>query len=101
VSVVFSTNIIGTVLTNVHIGMPQPFCILFIVTCVVHFFLLLFLGPSSTCKPYSEFVPSFVPILVSSSSDDDNEDENPPLFVHLPPYDSIKHEPAPTLSLPR
>jgi hypothetical protein len=41
------------------------------------------------------FVPSFVPILVSSSSDDDNEDENPPPPAHLPPNESIEHEPTP------
>jgi hypothetical protein len=54
--------------------------------------------PSSTCKPSSTFVPSFVPILVSSS-DDDNEDENPPSPTHLPPDESLEPEPAP--SLPR
>jgi hypothetical protein len=37
-------------------------------------------------------VPSFVPILVSSS-DDDIEDENPPSPTHLPPDESIEHEP--------
>ena len=31
--------------------------------------------PSSTCDPYSAFMPYFVPILVSSS-DNDSEDEN-------------------------
>jgi hypothetical protein len=46
-------------------------------------------------------VPSSVPILVSSSSDDDSEDENPPLPAHLPPDESIEHEPAPTPLLPR
>jgi hypothetical protein len=46
-------------------------------------------------------VPSFVPILVSSSSNDDSEDENPPAPTHLPPDESIEHEPAPAPSLPR
>jgi hypothetical protein len=46
------------------------------------------------------FVPSYVPILVSSSSDDDNEDENPPLPAHLPPNESIEHEPALAPQLP-
>jgi hypothetical protein len=52
------------------------------------------------CDPSLTFVPSFVPILVSSS-DDDNEDENPPLPTHLPLDDSIEHEPTPTPLLPR
>jgi hypothetical protein len=38
--------------------------------------------PFSACEPSSAFVPSFVPILVSSS-DDDREDENPPSPSHL------------------
>jgi hypothetical protein len=54
--------------------------------------------PSSTCDPSSTFVPSFVPILVSSS-DDDSEDENPPPHAHLPQDESIEPKPAP--SLPR
>jgi hypothetical protein len=49
--------------------------------------------------PSSTFLPSFVPILVSSS-DDDSEDENPPP-PHLPPDESIEHEPVPVPSLPR
>jgi hypothetical protein len=57
--------------------------------------------PSLACEPSSTFVPSFVPILVSSSSDDDSEDENPPPPAHLPPDESIEHEPAPTPQLPR
>jgi hypothetical protein len=46
VPVVFWTNIIGTVLTNVPLGMPRVLCSLFTVICVVHFLLLLFLGAS-------------------------------------------------------
>jgi hypothetical protein len=42
----FSPNIVGTISTNVPLGMAQPLCILFIVTCVVHFLLLLLLGAS-------------------------------------------------------
>jgi hypothetical protein len=57
--------------------------------------------PSSACEPSSTFVPSFVPILVSSSLDDDSEDENTPPPTPLPPYESIEHETAPTPSLPR
>jgi hypothetical protein len=58
--------------------------------------------PSLACKSYSMFVPSYVPILVSSSSsDDDSEDENPPLHAHLPLDESIEPEPTPTPSLPR
>jgi hypothetical protein len=56
--------------------------------------------PSSAYKPSSAFVPSFVPILVSSS-DDDSEDENPPLPVHLPLDESFEPEPAPIPLLPR
>jgi hypothetical protein len=52
--------------------------------------------PSSTCEPYS----TFVPILVSSS-DDDNEDANPPPYTHLPLDESFEHEPTPTPQLPR
>jgi hypothetical protein len=54
----------------------------------------------SACKPSSAFVPSSVPILVSSP-DDDSEDENPPLPAHLPPDESFEPEPAPAPSLPR
>jgi hypothetical protein len=56
--------------------------------------------PSSACEPSSTFVPSFVPILVSSL-DDDSEDENPPPPAHLPPYESFESEPAPAPPLPR
>jgi len=52
--------------------------------------------PSLACKPSSTFVPYSIPIIVSCSSDDDNEDENPPLPIHLPPDESIEHEPAPS-----
>jgi hypothetical protein len=45
-------------------------------------------------------VPSYVPILVSSLYGD-SEDENPPPPAHLPPNDSIEHEPTPTSLLPR
>jgi hypothetical protein len=55
--------------------------------------------PSLFCDPYSSFVPSFVPILVSSSNDD-NKDENPLQFAHLPPNESIEPKPTPTPSLP-
>jgi hypothetical protein len=57
--------------------------------------------PSSARESFSAFVPSSVHILVSSSLDDDSEDENPPLLSHLPPYESIEHEPAPSLHLSR
>jgi hypothetical protein len=40
--------------------------------------------PSSAYEPSSVFMPSFFPIL-ASSSDDDSEDENPPLPTNLPP----------------
>ena len=53
-----------------------------------------------SCEPSSTFVPSFVPILISSS-DDDSKDENPPLPAHLPLDDSIKPELAPAPPLPR
>jgi hypothetical protein len=56
--------------------------------------------PSSTCKSSSMFVSSFVHILVSSS-EDDSEDENPPPLAHLPPNESIEHEPALAPPLPR
>jgi hypothetical protein len=56
--------------------------------------------PSSACNTSSMFVPSFVPILVSSS-DDYSEDENPPPPAHLPPDDSIKPKPTTTTLLPR
>ena len=55
---------------------------------------------SSTCETSSTFVPSSVPILVSSS-DDDNEDENPPPPTDLPLDESIEPKPAPTPQLPR
>jgi hypothetical protein len=41
-------------------------------------------------------VPFSIPILVSSSLDDDCKDENPPSPAHLPPDESIEHEPTPT-----
>jgi hypothetical protein len=56
--------------------------------------------PSSTCDPSSTFVPSSIPILVSSS-DDDSEDENPPPPAHLPPYQSFEPKTTPVPSLPR
>jgi hypothetical protein len=56
--------------------------------------------PSSAHEPSSTFVPSSVLILVSSS-DDGSEDENPPPFDDLPPYESFEPEQAPVPSLPR
>jgi hypothetical protein len=61
---------------------------------------LLACEPNSTIVSSSVFVPSFVPILVSSS-DDDNEDENPPSPTHLPPDESFEPEPTPSPQLPR
>jgi hypothetical protein len=55
--------------------------------------------PFSACEPSLEFVPSSVPIMVSSL-DYDSEDEDPPLPTHLLPDDSIEPEPTPTPSLP-
>jgi hypothetical protein len=55
----------------------------------------------SSCNPYSMFVPSFVPILVSSSSSDYSVDENLPPPSHLPLDESIEHETKPTTFLPR
>jgi hypothetical protein len=46
-------------------------------------------------------VPSYIPIIVSSSLDDDIEGENPPLPTHLPPYESIEPEPTLAPPLPR
>jgi hypothetical protein len=43
----------------------------------------------------STFAPYFIPILVSSL-DDDRENENPPPLAHIPPDESIEHEPTPT-----
>jgi hypothetical protein len=54
VPVVFSTNIIRTVLKNVPLGMPWVLCSLFTVICVVHF-LLLFSG----CKYFLTFIDDF------------------------------------------
>jgi hypothetical protein len=48
--------------------------------------------PSSTCNPSSTFVPSCFPILVYL--DGESEDGKPPLLSHIPPNDSIEHEPA-------
>jgi hypothetical protein len=45
-------------------------------------------------------VPSFVPIL-DSSSDDESEDENPPQPVDIPPDESFKPEQAIVPPLPR
>jgi hypothetical protein len=55
---------------------------------------------ASACDPSSVFVPSFVPIIVSSS-DDDSEDENPLPPAHLPPDESFEPEPALDPPLPR
>jgi len=57
--------------------------------------------PSSTYDPSSNFMTYFVLNIVSSSSDDDSEHENPPPPTHLPPYESIEPELAPTPPLPR
>jgi hypothetical protein len=46
------------------------------------------------------FVPSYVPILISSS-DDDSEDENTPLPAHLPPNEFIEPELAPAVDTKR
>jgi hypothetical protein len=54
---------------------------------------------SSSCDPSSKFVLYFFSIQVSSSSDDVSEDENPPLPSHLPPNESIEHEPTPSSPL--
>jgi hypothetical protein len=56
--------------------------------------------PSSSYEPSLTFVPSSIPIMVSSS-DDVNEDENTPLPAHLPPYESFEPELAPVPLLPR
>jgi hypothetical protein len=56
--------------------------------------------PSSAYDPSLMFVPSSVPIMVSSSNDD-IEDENPPPPTHLPPYESFELEPALVPPLPR
>jgi hypothetical protein len=48
---------------------------------------------------YLEFVPSFVPILVSSSYDD-SEDANPPPPTHFPLVESIEHKLAPVPTFP-
>jgi hypothetical protein len=57
--------------------------------------------PSLDCDPSSTFVPSFVPIPISSFSNDDSEDENPPMSAHLPLVDSIEHELALTPEFPQ
>jgi hypothetical protein len=56
--------------------------------------------PSLACDQSSTFVPYSILILVSSSSNDENEDDNTPLPSHLPPNESIEHEPAPSPPLP-
>jgi hypothetical protein len=56
--------------------------------------------PSSAYEPSSAFVPSFVPILVSSL-DDESEDENTPLPADIPPNESFEPEQAPVPPLPR
>jgi transposase InsO family protein len=54
VLVVFSTNIIGTVLKNMLLGTPRVFCSLFTVICVVHS------SPSfSGCKYFLNFIDDF------------------------------------------
>jgi hypothetical protein len=55
--------------------------------------------PSSACEPSSTFVPSSIPILVSSL-DDDSEDENPPPPVDLPLDESFEPKQAPVPPLP-
>jgi hypothetical protein len=55
---------------------------------------------SLSYEPSLVFVPSFVPILVSSSYDD-SEDENSPSPTYLPPDDPIEHEPALAPPFPR
>jgi hypothetical protein len=56
--------------------------------------------PSLACEPSSVFLPSSVPILVSSSNDE-SEDENPPPPTHPPTDESFEPEPTPTPSLSR
>jgi hypothetical protein len=56
--------------------------------------------PSSACEPYLVFVPSSIPILVSSS-DDESEDDNPPLPTDIPPDESLEPEQEPVPPLPR
>jgi hypothetical protein len=51
--------------------------------------------PLLAYDPSLVFVPSYVPIFVSSSSDDGSEDENPPPPTYLPPNESIEHENVP------
>jgi hypothetical protein len=60
----------------------------------------LVIVPSLSCEPSSTFVPSSIPIMVSSS-DDDSEDENPPPPAHLPLDESFEHEPTQAPLLPR
>jgi hypothetical protein len=57
--------------------------------------------PSSACEPYLVFVSSSLPIMVSSSLDDDNKYENTTTPSHLPPDESIEHEPTPTPQISR
>ena len=56
--------------------------------------------PSSACEPSLVVVPSFVPIL-DSSSNDESEGENPPLPADIPPDESFEPEQAPVQLLPR
>ena len=56
--------------------------------------------PSSACEPSSANVPSFVPIL-DSSSDDESEDENPAPPADIPPDESFELGQEPNPSLPR
>ena len=56
--------------------------------------------PSLACEPSSTFMPSSIPILVSSSYDD-SEDENTPLYAHLPLNESFENEPTLAPPLPR
>jgi hypothetical protein len=57
--------------------------------------------PFLAYNPSSKFVSYSIPIVVLSYLGDDSEDENPPPLTHLPPNESIEHEPAPTPSLHR
>jgi hypothetical protein len=52
--------------------------------------------PSLACKPSLKFVPSFGPIIFSSSPNNDSEEENSSPPTHLPKDESIELEPEPT-----